>query len=60
MMNADAYEDEIDVPDFVDAIVALMIANGIPRRQAKSIVSDMIDEAWLALQEPEYLSPYVQ
>jgi len=60
MMHADAYEDEIDVPDFVDAIVCLMIQNGIARRQAKAIVADMIDEAWIALQEPEYLSPYVQ
>jgi hypothetical protein len=52
--------DEIDVPDFVDAIVARMMECNIPRRQAKAIVSDMIDEAWLALQEPQYLSPYLQ
>jgi hypothetical protein len=52
--------DEIDVPDFVDAIVARMMECNIPRRQAKAIVSDMIDEAWLQMQEPEYLSPYVQ
>ena len=51
--------DEIDVPDFVDAIVARMMECNIPRRQAKAIVSDMIDEAWLQLQDPEPLSPYV-
>lgn len=52
--------DEIDVPDFVDAIVARMIECNIPRRQAKAMIADMMDEAWLQLQEPEFLSPYLQ
>lgn len=59
-MTSDDTADEPDVPDFIEAIVCLMMENGFARRQAKAIVSDMIDEVWLSLQEPEYVSPYIQ
>lgn len=52
--------DEIDVPDFIDAIVCLMMDNGFSRRQAKAIVSDMIDDVWLSMETLEPLSPYLQ